>query len=226
MPRVASKGQCSFCGRLLSRPGMTRHLATCPKRPDEVGPATARRAKPTRVFHLVVSTRYSSPYWLQIEATADATLEDVDAQLRDTWLECCGHLSAFRLGDRSFSSSGGWDEDEPTTIKLGKLLMPGQKLDYEYDFGSTTELTIAVAGERTGRPPERVAILARNEPPEISCDACEDAATRVCSQCVWHDTGWLCDRCAKGHKCGEEMLLPVVNSPRTGVCGYDGPYQP
>ncbi len=36
------------------------------------------------------------------------------------------------------------------------------------------------------------------------------------------DAGWLCDSCAEDHKCGEDMLLPVVNSPRTGVCGYTG----
>ena len=27
---------------------------------------------------------------------------------------------------------------------------------------------------------------------------------------------------AVGHECGQEMLLPVVNSPRVGVCGYVG----
>ena len=39
---------------------------------------------------------------------------------------------------------------------------------------------------------------------------------------VFDGTGWLCDDYAEGHKCREEMLLPVVNSPRTGVCGYVG----
>jgi len=34
--------------------------------------------------------------------------------------------------------------------------------------------------------------------------------------------GWLCDECAPKHKCGEDMLLPVVNSPRVGKCGYTG----
>ena len=34
--------------------------------------------------------------------------------------------------------------------------------------------------------------------------------------------GWVCDECAPKHKCGEDMLLPVVNSPRVGMCGYTG----
>ena len=33
---------------------------------------------------------------------------------------------------------------------------------------------------------------------------------------------YLCDACAKEHACGEELLQPVVNSPRAGVCGYPG----
>ena len=38
----------------------------------------------------------------------------------------------------------------------------------------------------------------------------------------YEDKGYLCDECAKGHECGEEMLLPIVNLPQTGVCGYAG----
>lgn len=34
--------------------------------------------------------------------------------------------------------------------------------------------------------------------------------------------GRLCDTCAESYECGEEMLLPVVNSPRVGMCAYDG----
>lgn len=28
----------------------------------------------------------------------------------------------------------------------------------------------------------------------------------------------------KTHECGEDMLLPVVNSPRVGMCDYTGGY--
>jgi hypothetical protein len=36
----------------------------------------------------------------------------------------------------------------------------------------------------------------------------------------WEDA-FLCDECAKGVE-DEAALLPIVNSPRCGVCGYDG----
>ena len=32
-----------------------------------------------------------------IEMQETATLEDLDSFLRDIWLECCGHLSAFNI---------------------------------------------------------------------------------------------------------------------------------
>ena len=44
-----------------------------------------------------------------------------------------------------------------------------------------------------------------------------------CAQCIYEGGGWLCEACAKSHECGEEMLLPVVNSPRVGTWGYTGP---
>ncbi|MDI6903856.1 MAG: hypothetical protein QMC77_09015, partial [Methanocellales archaeon] len=56
----------------------------------------------------------------------------------------------------------------------------------------------------------------------IICESCGKTATRVCTQCVWSGEGWLCDECAGKHECGEDMLLPVVNSPRVGMCGYTG----
>jgi hypothetical protein len=39
---------------------------------------------------------------------------------------------------------------------------------------------------------------------------------RLCGQLISNP-------CAAKHECGEEMLLPVLNSPRAGVCGYCGP---
>lgn len=226
MARVTSTGRCAFCEATISKSGMTRHLAACRQRPADPPASGGSRGRASRLLHLVVSARYDPMFWMHLEVSSYATLDDLDAFLRDTWLECCGHLSAFRLGGRSFSADpvdGMWGtEDEPTTIKLGKLLSPGQTLAYEYDFGSTTELVIRVVGERPARPTQPIAVLARNDQPEIACISCERPATLLCSECNLEGDAWLCDRCASSHECGEEMLLPVVNSPRMGVCGYSG----
>jgi len=55
---------------------------------------------------------------MHIEMPVSGTLYDLDSFLRAVWLECCGHLSAFRIGKVSYSSQ---EEDmllgfaDPTT---------------------------------------------------------------------------------------------------------------
>jgi len=67
-----------------------------------------------------------------------------------------------------------------------------------------------------------VRLAARNEPPTWPCDVCGKAATAVCTQCLYEGKGFCCAGHASSHDCDEDMLLPVVNSPRMGVCGYTG----
>jgi len=165
-------------------------------------------------------------YWMHLEAPVDATLADLDDFLRDAWLECCGHLSAFTIGGISYASSVDPDwgmDDRSMDVKLGRVLAAGNEFRHEYDFGSTTYLTLKALSERKGPIRGRdIEILAQNEPPLIPCDQCGQEATQVCTECSWSGGGWLCNQCSEAHDCGEEMLLPVVNSPRVGVCGYTG----
>ncbi|MBI3469116.1 MAG: hypothetical protein HY000_39430 [Planctomycetes bacterium] len=112
--------------------------------------------------------------------------------------------------------------DEDMNVPLGGILRPDTKFYHEYDFGTTTELALRVMATREGKPPRQaITVLARNESPNIPC-ACGKRATQVCCCCAYEASGWVCDACASEHECGEEMLLPVVNSPRVGMCGYTG----
>jgi len=170
-------------------------------------------------------------YWLHIEIPANAKLRDLDQFLRDIWLECCGHLSAFEINGVQYHLETEGFYLEPVKgmhFKLSKVLNPGMKFHYTYDFGSSTELKLKVISERKGKAiKEKVRILARNDPPEINCSCGEDAKW-VCTVCIEENLGedcYFCDECAEKHECGEEMLLPVVNSPRMGVCGYEGSYK-
>ena len=43
-------------------------------------------------------------YWLFADIPVASTLTVLDKFLRAVWLECCGHMSAFRPGRR-------WDEE-------------------------------------------------------------------------------------------------------------------
>lgn len=358
-----SNGTCAYCKETFPKNVIKRHLNTCKERQAAQEAANQKsRAKKERLFHLLVEGRGLPMYWLHLEVPASAKLADLDQYLRDIWLECCGHLSAFRIDKMSYSISpeedffsmgfpgsndplGGtfpimppveapppelaplysldfeglfnkhFDEqrtkvadetgevfvqrvmklvvgeiaetlekslgaamisdlkealgadlkklpakdmltrldaleqeaiqeaaslpplppffdnfrEENMDKALGDVLKVGTKFDHEYDFGSTTELTLKVLSEREGvalgKKKAPVVLLARNEAPEILCEVCGQPAVLVCTNCNWggvaySNQGAVCKKCAKKHKCGDDMMLPIVNSPRTGVCGY------
>lgn len=102
--------------------------------------------------------------------------------------------------------------------------MKGKRLRYTYDAGSSTTLWIRGGAEdRVAKAGGPVRLLARDEPPRHDC-ACGSPAESVGTECLWEEDAdsLLCAACAGGHDCGEEMLLPLVNSPRAGTCGYTG----
>ena len=114
-------------------------------------------------------------------------------------------------------------------VELNKVLEPGMIFDYEYDYGSTTQLVLEVISVRRGklkRGEGSIMLVARNDPMSFACRSCKkEEATNICTNCVsrYSFVGLtLCKSCVKRHKCGAQMALPIVNSPRTGVCGYTG----
>lgn len=219
--KQVSEGKCSFCNATFSKAAMTRHLKSCKQREGLPSVKTKKR----KILHLLVEGRGMPEYWMHIEVPANATLQDMDSFLRDTWLECCGHLSAFTIEGISYAVEPQKEfGDKSMRASLGKILAPGMTFIHEYDFGTTTGLTLKVMSEREGEIREEpVDLLARNEPPRIACESCGKTATQVCSQCIYSgEKAWFCDECASEHECGEDMFLPVVNSPRVGMCGYTG----
>jgi len=256
--RWVSRGKCNFCGQLIAKSGMTRHLQACKQRKAAIAEGV-KNGRKARLFHLMVEGKYAIDYWMHIEIPAAATFLDLDQFLRDIWLECCGHLSRFTVGEQEydvylddefndfatgtrlieqFKQAMGveppedlfrhWFRPPPKYMgdaRLGDALKPGLKFSHEYDFGTTTDLKLKVIAEREARIGKKfgVAILARNEPPEIICDECgEKPATHLCLECLGPGTGALCKDCARKHSKVHEMFLPVVNSPRVGMCGYTG----
>ena len=219
-----SQGQCFFCKKSYAKGGMTRHLQTCQAR-QKAQDAIVGGSKPIILFHLIVEGVYEPNYWLHLEAPATITLEDMDQFLRDIWLECCGHLSMFEINGQRFTQlfdDGYFPEDKDMNVKIGQIFSSGLKMDYEYDFGSTTYLKIRVVDEQFGKSNKDIQIMARNDPPTIRCHVCGKPATEVCVMCIYEGTGWVCQNHTEGHECGDEYFLPVVNSPRVGVCAYGG----
>ena len=178
-------------------------------------------------MHLLIKGNNGlSMYWMHLEVDSNAKLRDLDAFLRGIWVECCGHLSMFEIDDKTYSVEPQEEyDDKSMNVKLGSMLRAGMKFSYEYDFGTTTSLDLKVVSTHhpswlSGRE-GKFELLARNEQPAIQCGACgKKFATNVCSDCVFDgEEGWLCNDCSKKHECGEEMLLPVVNSPRVQDLG-------
>ena len=212
-----TRGDCSLCGKQFGKAAMTRHLGQCLQREAQSAPEMPPGAP---ALHLVVEGGWGKIYWLHLAVPSTAPLSKLDQFLRRTWLECCGHMSAFEIGGVRYSVSP-MEGERGMSAALGRVVDVGTKFTYEYDFGSTTLLGLKVVGFLDRATPKNgVELLARNVPPDIKCNDCvTQPATLVCTGC---DGFWLCQPCSGTHACGEDCLLPVVNSPRTGVCGYSG----
>src|SRR5947209_16613816 len=133
MTRQISKGTCTFCHREMSKASMTRHLASCEQRVAlQAEAGSHRKVHKTRAFHLVVEGYRLPMYWMHLEVAGDTTLATLDRFLRNTWLECCGHLSVFRIGEFNHyvdAEEDGyyWDtRRRHMQVKLEAVLSPGQ----------------------------------------------------------------------------------------------------
>ncbi|MFZ5821623.1 MAG: hypothetical protein ACOYYJ_17135 [Chloroflexota bacterium] len=230
--RQVTYGKCFSCGEAFAKNAITRHLGKCPARQEAI---VKESGKPAQLFHLLVEGRYETGYWMHIEFPASRTLADLDDFLRAVWLECCGHLSAFTIGNTRFEMDTGmidamwkgfFGPSQPVKsmqTKLYSALAVGDKFLHEYDFGTTTALKLKVVGERKGAPPPKGArILARNYAPVYPCVKCGKPAKLLYVYDYPFDS--YCKEHARQHASWEEGFMPIVNSPRTGECGYSGPH--
>lgn len=211
-----SRGMCRGCGFVGTRAAMSGHHAECVVRLPHSGPSRP-------VFRLHVDG--GGPYWLDLDVALGATLDDLDEFLRAVWLECCGHLSEFSVGPQT-----DYTHFDPSTLEAASdqtpfsdLLSVGESFSYVYDLGSSTELSVHVeAREEVYDWNGPVRYLARNVPPRLKCSACAAPAMWVHSWDFDERTGEALLYCGRHGKAGRDDQLPVVNSPRLGVCAYSG----
>lgn len=216
-------GECFLCRATIPKAQAARHVKACLKaRPPESG-------QQVKAMHLRVEGRYNPEYWMHIEIAGAWTLYDLDGFLRKTWLECCQHLSCFTIDDQRYAyqpynESFSGRREKSMDGKLYQVIQPGIEFTHEYDYGSTTDLVLRAFGmHKAALVDAGVRILARNTPMDVHCIECKKPATVV-------EAGWnglnldrcFCDSCADSKIAEEGMRLPIVNSPRVGVCAYCG----
>ncbi len=206
MPRgPAAKGHCYICGAQLTSGAMKNHILKNHRSGEETPDPSAVLIK--------VEAKYSKRYWLYLEAPISACLEDLDHFMRNIWLECCGHLSAFTSNR----------EELPMDWPLVRF-PEGTVLTHDYDFGSTTTCLVTFLGRISGPSLDTIHLLARNDPEELKCSVCGQPAEWIDTDSSWQDLDDLyCTACLhKKFGAYYDMCLPVTNSPRMGVCGYCG----
>jgi hypothetical protein len=242
-----SEGKCLFCDKTYTKTTINRHLQTHLRQKVQ-----KNKSGQSYLIKVEQHPKWSvEPYFISLWVDGCATMEDIDVFLRRIWLECCGHLSSF-TDPRNRRRSNMWTffegetlliqgkrkayekflEEEtgriPMSRKVNEVFSKGLKLDYEYDAGSPIELLLLVMEEYPARADENIVLLSRNEPLELWCDTCKtEPATQFCIVHDWNEDRIFCDKCAKKHakKCvhfNDYAAMPVVNSPRMGVCGYSG----
>jgi hypothetical protein len=203
MAKARYEGKCLSCGKTFSKAGIARHIRA---RSDIGG----------MLFY--VGAKYIPDFWMYLEIPEKTSLKKLDSFLRDVWLECCGHLSAFNIDDQDYMAYPDPDyNDIGMDFLLKKVVKEGDVFEHEYDFGTTTCLSLKfLADAKSKMAKQEIKIIARNDLPEAKCESCGEAGG-------WEEKeGLFCEKCFSEHGHEEEMSLPIVNSPRCGVCGYPG----
>jgi len=219
------KGECAYCGHQTTKAAMTKHLSSCAPRKEAIEKADGKAGEKETLYHLRVQDAGQGQFWLDLEMRGSAMLKDLDHYLRAIWLECCGHMSEFSIG--------GWGGQKMgMTRRAAQAFAKGVELTHIYDFGTSSHTLIRAVGTREGRATTSrpISLMARNLMPESKCIECGEPAACLCLECLIEDDRWgtLCDAHAKTHPHGENYgePLPLVNSPRLGMCGYTGPADP
>ena len=155
------EGQCKFCRQDFSKRQIIDHLNHCEKR---------EKAQNIKNIRLRIIDPYMKNFWLIEEVDNQAKLKDLDKLIRDVWVECCSHLSLF--GDYSHEVGKG--------RVIMDILKPGDALNYIYDFGSSTELSVEALEYSNFQldKKKKVELVARNYLPLSDCAKCGQPAAQ------------------------------------------------
>ena len=148
-------------------------------------------------------------YYVYAFVGINSSFEHIDKFLRKLWCQFCEYCNH----DSLFKVINGNEINKKVLLKKYK---EGDRFQYIYDMGATTEIfleilkKIVVYNESTTI---RIIALTQNNPPNIKCIRCKNKATNIyCDE-------FICKMCYNENE-NNIMLLNIENSPRIGICGY------
>jgi len=212
------QGICYYCNKELTERTIKRHMKNC----SEMKKVIEEKMKDTKgvrnQFIISLKDKYeSNVYCIYVSIDANLQLQHLDRFIRDIWVECCGHLSAFYIDREIYNDNS--DEQYEMNVYLKDVLDVNKKFEYQYDFGSTTHLILEVVDMiKVPKEFSQIEIIARNNEEKYKCYKCNDEAKYF----NWNTDEWVCETCSEGIDEEELEEVDYCNSPRDGVCGYVG----
>jgi len=146
-------------------------------------------------------------YYMYVIVGSNTKFSNINKFLKDIWCDCCGHTSIFKNCQTGYK------------IQTNRLLSEFDEDDefvYEYDAGDTTTIFFRIVKKIKNNNDNKFSIIIRNEQPIIKCKKCKDNSNYyvcgdpICSKCI-----------EKIDEDEKECKLEIVNSPRSGQCGYE-----
>jgi hypothetical protein len=223
------KGKCYICNDIYSDSGLARHIKSCLIKTKDAKTNNSNISNAT--YLIKVQDKYDSGYYLYLMVDGCVLLSELDQYLRDIWLECCGHLSSFKIDEINYERypDPGWGDREGMDIEIEEVLDFGMFFSYMYDYGSTTELELKVMGIYQPLFSKKgIYLIGRNLPREYKCENCDNKAEFQYFNMRHGEQGIVCNSCmekmeSENTKDDDIYFSDIINSPRAGVCGYDGP---
>ena len=265
-----SQGPCLGCGVDLKKSHIKRHIKSCkhlhnlvangtleqfhqrmeniipdyiPVGPIPHTPTHQPIMRPSDKVPAFLMHVFAGSYWMMLLVPKEMKLHVLDRFLRLTWLECCYHLSYFKIDDQQYFCPSEFRGNNPndgvkvmSDYRIKDVMNETTTVVHTYDMGTSTELGLQIIGEWVTPTTEEVIVLSRNRSIQWPCEQCMNGIATC--YCTWCNDG-ICQTCSQQHDCEaiadlnsrrsadkqitQYEVMPIYNSPRSGACGYCGP---
>lgn len=251
MKKVATSGKCSYCSQIFSQNTIAKHLQSCKLR-KELSPFLKKgqcsfllgiSGKQFQDYWAFIEVNgnicrlkdidsFLRSLWL--ECCGHSSSFKINDQIYESLPDPMYSTKSIQISVNKILKEGmifeyTYDFGSSTELII-KVVSANDSLN-DNNIGSPDTKASKIprhAREKKGKdkmlPP--VKLIARNDSIVFTCHACKQAiATNICTICLYEKSrrgASLCENCTRHHKCGEDMFLPIVNSPRSGECGYTG----